>query len=143
MVFGQIAMNGHESIASAASAARRTGRRYNPAVTRRFAILFVGLYLSLACPRQAVIGQDGMVAWWSFDDATGDHARDRAGKIDDQVIGHLCRVNGVVKTALKCDGFTSRVIRPAASAPRVSIQSPVFVCSSMERSIRIFRFAAT
>lgn len=89
----------------------QTTRRYGLAVTRQLAILFVAFYLLLACCNHAVRGQDGPVAWWSFDEANAEHARDRAGGIDDQVIGNTLRVGGVVKRALKCDGFTARVIR--------------------------------
>ena len=86
-------MNRHKSIASSA---RRTGRQYDLAVTRQIAVLFLGLNLALSCSSQAVLGQDDLVAWWPFDDATVDHARDRAGKIDDRVIGHSCRINGAI-----------------------------------------------
>ena len=117
-----IAMDRSESTVSAVC-------QHDAAVTRQLAILFLGLCLPFASPSQMVLGQEGLVAWWSFDDATVgratiDHVRDRVGKLDDRVIGNTQPVKGVVKTAMKCDGFTSHVVRAAAAAPRVSNDRP-------------------
>ncbi len=86
-------------------------------IFRQLACSLLGLSLAFACFDPTAGGQDGLVAWWPFDDAEASIARDVVATIDDRVVGPPLRVSGVVKSALKCDGFTSRVVRAAATAP--------------------------
>lgn len=64
--------------------------------------------------------QAGPVVWWSFEDGSDNTANDVAGRHSDRIIGNTWRVRGVAGSALKCDGFTSRVVREAAAAPDLS-----------------------
>ena len=78
---------------------------------------------------------DGPVAWWTFDERPARDSSskendaqaavsggpttvlDRASGARDLIHGHLRRVPGVAGDALLFDGFTTRVVRPAASVP--------------------------
>ena len=79
-----------------------------------------------------ILAAEAPVAWWTFDPGPAPSAWIRDGKVGgtrqlgggsgylkagDLVHGHFRRVPGVVGDALLFDGFTTRVIRPAASVP--------------------------
>ena len=57
----------------------------------------------------------GVVAWWRFDDG----GRDRVASIEDALSGNYELVEGLDGSALKLDGFTTRLMRGAAAAPRL------------------------
>ena len=57
------------------------------------------------------------VLHYSFDPPTEETVRDVAGKIDDQIEGNFKSMPGPVGAALKPDGYTTRIVRPAEKAP--------------------------
>src|ERR1700722_18796038 len=59
------------------------------------------------------------IAWWKFDDASGDKARDSEGQIDDRILNNYEWVKGVSGGALKFDGFTTVIERSPEQAPRL------------------------
>ncbi|HUW20744.1 MAG TPA: LamG domain-containing protein [Sedimentisphaerales bacterium] len=77
-------------------------------------ILTFTLYCRCACA-----GEDGPVAWWRFDEGEGAKALDSASQKEDSISGNFTYIRGVAESALKCDGFTTRVVRRAADAPRL------------------------
>jgi hypothetical protein len=60
------------------------------------------------------------VAQWSFEDPTTALARDSVSNRDDTISGFAKRTPGVHGQALRLDGYTTAVIRPAAQAPHLS-----------------------
>ncbi len=54
---------------------------------------------------------------WNFDDGEGKTAHDSIGNVDDQVTGFSNRAPGVSGSALQFDGYTTRIVRPAAKVP--------------------------
>jgi hypothetical protein len=62
----------------------------------------------------------GLVARWSFEDATAAVAHDSVSNRDDAVVGFVKRTPGVHGQALRLDGYTTAVVRPAAQAPQLS-----------------------
>ena len=75
--------------------------------------LYVAVALAIIAPACA---QEGPVAWWSFDDAEGNVARDASGNVQDaQVIG-ASWASGPFGTALHFDGEQSCVTAPAIPA---------------------------
>lgn len=71
----------------------------------------------------AEVGQDApakdLVAWWSFDQVQDRKTLDRVTQVQDAIGGQFVQTPGVVGAALKFDGFTTEILRPAASAPRI------------------------
>ncbi|MHC4644545.1 MAG: LamG domain-containing protein [Planctomycetota bacterium] len=61
---------------------------------------------------------DRPVAWWKFDEGGGETAADSAGGMKDSIEGNFRRVEGVSGSAVKLDGFTTRIVRKAGDAPR-------------------------
>ena len=62
------------------------------------------------------------IAWWTFDEGTGDVARDNSGAITDKILNHHQWLTGVSKTGLKFDGFTTVIERDAKNVPQVGPQ---------------------
>ncbi|HWF91890.1 MAG TPA: LamG domain-containing protein [Terriglobales bacterium] len=62
------------------------------------------------------------VAWWKFNEGSGDVARDDASGVSDNILNHHQWVKGVSETGLKFDGFTTLVERDAKDAPKVGPQ---------------------
>jgi hypothetical protein len=63
---------------------------------------------------------DTLVAWWAFDALEDAKALDQCSGLMDRIEGRYKRVDGVVGTALKLDGFTTAVVREAPQAPVLS-----------------------
>ena len=63
--------------------------------------------------------QDELVAWWKFDSEDGNQARDAITGIKDTIEGNFKYTPGISGSALKLDGFTTRVIRRAKEAPEL------------------------
>jgi len=61
----------------------------------------------------------GPVAWWSFDERQDSVVRDRVGRIEDKIEGSYTYTSGAEGTALKLDGFSTRVIRRAEDVPEL------------------------
>jgi hypothetical protein len=66
-----------------------------------------------------LIAQDP-IAYWNFDEINTNIVRDVAGKHDDTIQGHFKTVEGVLGQALKCDGFTTRILRVAEDSPLIT-----------------------
>jgi hypothetical protein len=73
-------------------------------------ILWKFILLVLIC--RAGFGQDrGLAAYWSFDDNKGMATAESSGHAEDIIEGNFSLVNGVRGSALKFDGFTTRIKR--------------------------------
>ncbi|MBN2292198.1 MAG: LamG domain-containing protein [Pirellulales bacterium] len=83
-------------------------------------MMWTVLCLGLALFVEPGFAQEEPVTWWRFDDQKIDRTKDVAGGQSDKIVGICKRVEGVSGTALKLDGFTSAVFRPAAAAPKLS-----------------------
>jgi len=59
------------------------------------------------------------VAWWSFDGREGAEVLDEASGRADKVEGHFKRVPGVKGKALRFDGYTTELTRPAEAGPGI------------------------
>lgn len=59
------------------------------------------------------------IAWWKFDEGTGDKVRDGAGGFEDQILNNYDWVKGTSGKALKFDGFATVIERPAKDAPKL------------------------
>ncbi|MHC4482141.1 MAG: LamG domain-containing protein [Planctomycetota bacterium] len=66
----------------------------------------------------AIAADDGVVAWWRFDEGKGRAALDSISGNKDSIKGNFRHIEGVSATAIKCDGSTTQVARKAADAPR-------------------------
>ena len=64
------------------------------------------------------LGADPLV-WWRFDGMTDGRTPEHTAPLGDLVTGNFKLVPGVVGQALKFDGFTTEIVRPAASVPRL------------------------
>ncbi len=85
--------------------------------TRKAAYLFA---LTISLVLRAFAQQTASpVAWWKFDEGTGSKVRDSAGGFDDQILNYYDWVKGASGMALKFDGFTTVIERPAKDAPRL------------------------
>jgi len=60
------------------------------------------------------------VAWWRFDGGAHGPAWDSAARIEDPIEGNHRLLAGVSGRALRLDGFTTVITRPAARAPRLA-----------------------
>ncbi|UCE08294.1 MAG: hypothetical protein JSW07_09845, partial [bacterium] len=71
---------------------------------------------------QATGNETKPIAWWKFDKSdvkTMGQTYEFVSKSIDTVMGNSKFVTGVKGTALKCDGFTSSIIRLAKKAPQM------------------------
>ncbi|MHC4644547.1 MAG: LamG-like jellyroll fold domain-containing protein [Planctomycetota bacterium] len=69
------------------------------------------------CSFSAFASDDGVAAWWKFDEEKGKAARDCVGNIDDAMSGNLEYVDGASGKALRFDGYTTFIARSAADVP--------------------------
>ena len=69
-------------------------------------------------PAGAAQGQ-APVAWWRFERVGEDQIYETTGQIRDAVSGNFKQVDGVAGSAVRLDGFTTRITRQAAKAPRL------------------------
>ncbi len=60
-----------------------------------------------------------LVAWWKFDEGKGKVAVDAVSKAKDPILGNFRYMGGAKDSGVKFDGFTTRVVREAARAPRL------------------------
>jgi hypothetical protein len=60
------------------------------------------------------------LAWWRFDEVSDGRTPELGAQRGDTIAGSFKLVPGVVGKALKFDGFTAEIVRPAASAPRLT-----------------------
>ena len=60
------------------------------------------------------------VAWWTFDETSSGFAKDSATGIADSINGNFRHIRGIRGNGLKCDGYTTRIIREAKAAPIIT-----------------------
>nr|WP_299382917.1 LamG domain-containing protein [Allomuricauda sp.] len=64
--------------------------------------------------------QNEGIAYWAFDDLATPGTKDMVSGYLDQIDGHYKSVAGVVGKAIKCDGFTTSIVRDEEEAPVIS-----------------------
>ena len=69
-----------------------------------------------------VAQSDGLVAWWKFNEGTGNVAEDSVGGHRDNILNRHQWVKGVSDAGLKFDGFTTVVERAAEDVPQLGPQ---------------------
>ncbi len=77
----------------------------------------VGILCALGA--RAVAADGGPLAWWKFDEGKGGVAVDSVSGKEDAIGRKFRYLPGVSGTAVKFDGFTTRIIRKAADVPRL------------------------
>ena len=82
-------------------------------------VLVAGLFAAFAAGDFRAAPAGDLLAWWNFDRVQNGKTADRIAMIEDAIGGNFKQTAGVVGQALLFDGFTTEIIRPAASAPRV------------------------
>jgi hypothetical protein len=100
------------------------GRQMKSLFTVVVCPLFLVLLLVSACEQTRVWTQtpgeaqtEGPVAWWKFDEGQGSVAIDSAGDKEDAILRTFWYRQGVSGNAIKCDGFTTHIVRDAVEAP--------------------------
>jgi len=82
-------------------------------------IFLGGFVLAILLVKCTFAGDEGLVAWWKFDEGEGKTALDSVSGVEDEIRGNFKFVNGSINRALKFDGFTTSVVRKAAKAPKL------------------------
>ncbi|MHC4362873.1 MAG: LamG-like jellyroll fold domain-containing protein, partial [Planctomycetota bacterium] len=77
------------------------------------------LVLCVLLPPRCTVADEGLVAWWRFDEKRGSAVPDSIGQLNDEIRGSFRYVTGTSGRALRFDGYTTRVIREAGSVPRL------------------------
>ena len=78
----------------------------------------IGIFLMMGIISPAApASEEGLVAWWRFDEGQGKVALDHINSVEDEIKGLIKYVPGVSGTAIKFDGFSSSVVRKAANFP--------------------------
>ena len=67
-----------------------------------------------------MLTNDELLAWWTFDGNDSSSAMDSVTGAADRIEGNFKLVDGVVGKALKLDGYTTSVVRPAVAAPNLT-----------------------
>ena len=83
----------------------------------RFCVSAVIVCALSAC---AVAAEEGLVARWRFDEGKGKAAVDSVSGKEDAILRKFWYLPGVSRTAVKFDGFTTRIVRKASDAPRLT-----------------------
>ena len=71
----------------------------------------------LTAPAGLPAQDQGLVAWWKFDEGAGNTALETVSRRSDQILNHFQWVRGAEGTGLKFDGFTTVVARAAKDTP--------------------------
>ncbi len=79
----------------------------------------IGAAVSLAAGTLPAASAAAPLAWWNFDPVTGSNTTDLISRRVDVIGGKATQAPGVVGAALQFDGFTTEIVRPAATAPRL------------------------
>ena len=77
------------------------------------------LILFLLC-MVTVKPQDKIINYWSFDEFLNNKIIDHATGDSDSILGNYSVVQGILGLGLKCDGFTTRIVRNAENSPRLT-----------------------
>jgi len=64
--------------------------------------------------------ENNPAAWWEFNQGDAKTALDTASRNEASIGGNFSYVEGVRGSAIKCDGFTTRIVRRAADVPRLA-----------------------
>jgi len=75
----------------------------------------IGILLSNAAPG----AETEPLAWWRFDEGKGTATLDSGSGVKDTIEGNFKFIEGVSGSAIKFDGFTTRVVHKADNAPRL------------------------
>jgi hypothetical protein len=62
---------------------------------------------------------ENLIGYWTFDAVTNNRTRDEATGLMDHIEGNYKLVEGVKGNALKCDGFTTTIIRDVEEMPEI------------------------
>ena len=81
-----------------------------------FLISFV---LVMAVGRCVFASDEGLVAWWRFDEGRGKKVVDSISGVEDEILSNFKFVGGSSGGALKFDGLTTSVVRKAKQAPKL------------------------
>jgi len=85
----------------------------------RFSVSVILLFVIALWGGTALSAQETSVASWDFDAVREGKVRDGAAAIDDPVTGNFRLVPGVKGQAIVMDGYTTRIVRPAAQVPKL------------------------
>ncbi|MFC1738531.1 LamG domain-containing protein [Planctomycetota bacterium] len=77
------------------------------------------IIFTLALPSIVMASEDGLIAWWSFEESKENRVKDKAGQIEDVLEGNFKYTSGVKGKALKLDGYTTCIIRKPQQAPKL------------------------
>ncbi len=69
-------------------------------------------------PAMAAPADPDLVAWWTFDEVGATALRDAVSGVEDVIEGPFKTARGVRTHAIRLDGFSTSVVRKAASAPK-------------------------
>ena len=87
-------------------------------ILERAAVCFLLVVITAVSPASAA--DSSPLARWAFDRRDDRFTVDAITRTKDQMEGNFGYSNGAVGDGLKCDGFTTSVIRKASSAPRLA-----------------------
>jgi concanavalin A-like lectin/glucanase superfamily protein len=87
---------------------------------RSLVLTAVFLLVYALAPLSNLMAEDRLVAWWKFDETAAELAQDGTIQAHDTLKGYYRFVEGVTGKGLRLDGSTTRLLRPAARAPRLS-----------------------
>jgi hypothetical protein len=79
----------------------------------------IGVFAAFGAGSLRAAPAEELLAWWSFDQVQNGKTTERAAMTEDAIGGNFSPTAGVVGQALLFDGFTTEIIRPAASVPRL------------------------
>ena len=84
-------------------------------------VIFIGgLVLAMSVRCFCAFGADeGLVAWWRFEEGKGRKARETVSGAEDEIRGNFKFVRGSPAGGLRFDGFTTSVVRKAEQVPRL------------------------
>jgi hypothetical protein len=82
-------------------------------------VWLTALVLSWMVSSFCAVADDGLVAWWKFDDQKQNLATDSVASIDDAIKGNFEYVAGASASCGKFDGYTTYITRQADEAPKL------------------------
>ncbi|MHC4572633.1 MAG: LamG domain-containing protein [Planctomycetota bacterium] len=87
----------------------------------RNVVLTAGFLLGgITCCLRLFAADEHLAAWWKFDEGGGRTALDSISGNCDAIKGNFRHIEGVSGSGIKCDGFTTRIVREAEDAPRLA-----------------------